>query len=444
VPFLWVETVRPAPAGYEVRFVGFKGDGDVLDVFFGGDAVVDEREMRGGPGEIKRGKGAEQVSAVDGPKPVSEDEVVDDAGPEIVGHAEGVGRHNGELFKAKERVGRKDERPDLMQVCVGEAEGFEHGGDVVGRLGDGGGLGDELGGLGTAGALPEGSFCFNIGEERAGDLGEERVEIGNNGLRQSARADGNLRDAVVDGGGFAEGPEESFVLSDGGEALRGGGEALCHAEGEADVDGERKAGARAAEGAGDGVEDGGVDEAFARTEIVVGQGEIALQRGSGQGADGLGVEGLSFGAEEDAGGGVVFLREFVGVEIVGCGEEPGCRGDGCWSVRDKAERASGGGLWGSVGCGDEHGFSGEGEGEVAERSVEGLLWQGGEADQKAAFGNSRRRGTEVDIGLGGGHRTILTFSVWLAAQILLGEQGSLLEQLLRGDSQMPISKPISG
>ena len=368
-------------------------------MLFGGDAVADEREMGGGPGQIKWGECAKQVSAVDGTKTVSEDEVVDDACPEIVGHAEVLQLHDGELFEAEERVGRKDQRPDLVQVGVGEAEGFQHGSNVVGRLGDGGGLGDELCGLGAASALPEGGFGFNIAEERAGDLGEERVEVWGDGLRQGARANGDLCDAVVDGGRFAEGPKESVVLSGGGEALRDGCKALGHAEGEADVDGQREAGARAEEGASDGIEDGGVDEAFARAEVVVGQGEIRLNRGPGQGADGLGMERLSFGAEQDAGRGLILLREFVGAKVVGCGENPGTGRDYGRSVGENTEGTSRGGLRGGVGCGDEDGFAGKGEGEVAERSLEGFLRQGDEADEKAAGGAGRGRGGKVDIGL---------------------------------------------
>ncbi len=90
---LWVEAVGPAPAGDEVGFVGFEGGGEVLDVFFGGGAVADESEVRGDPGEIERRERAEKVAAVDGAETVGEDEVVDDARPESVGHAEGVGRH---------------------------------------------------------------------------------------------------------------------------------------------------------------------------------------------------------------------------------------------------------------------------------------------------------------------------------------------------------------
>ena len=66
---------------------------------------------------------------------IGEDEVVDDAGPEIVGHAEVFRLHEGELLEAEERVGRKDEGPDLVEVGVGETEGVEHGSDV-GSVGD--------------------------------------------------------------------------------------------------------------------------------------------------------------------------------------------------------------------------------------------------------------------------------------------------------------------
>ena len=38
--------------------------------------------------------------------------------------AEGMQR---EMLQAEQRVGRKDQRPDLREVGVGETEGFEHG-----------------------------------------------------------------------------------------------------------------------------------------------------------------------------------------------------------------------------------------------------------------------------------------------------------------------------
>ena len=146
-------------------------------MFFRGGATADESKVRGDPCEIKRREGAEKVSAIDGAETKGEDEVVDDTGPEIVGHAEVFCVHERELFEAEERIGWQNERPDVVKIGVGEAEGIEHGGDV-GRPGDGRGETDGLIGLGAAGALPEGGFGVDVCEERAGDLGEESVDVG--------------------------------------------------------------------------------------------------------------------------------------------------------------------------------------------------------------------------------------------------------------------------
>ncbi len=126
------------------------------------------------------------------------------------------------------------------------------------------------GGWMAAGPLPEGGFGVDVGEERGGDLSEERVEIRGGGLRQGTGADIDFGDGVVGAGCLAEWPEEGIVLSGGGEALGGGCETARHAEREAEVDCEREAGAGAEEGAGDGIEDRGVDQSFARAEVVVG------------------------------------------------------------------------------------------------------------------------------------------------------------------------------
>ncbi len=121
------------------------------------------------------------MSSIDGAETIGKDEVVDDAGPEVVGHAEVFGMHDGQLLEAEERVGRQDERPDLVEVGVGETEGVEHG-CRVGRIADGGCLRDGLRGLGAAGTLPEAGFGINVGEEGAGDLSKEAVEVGCDGL----------------------------------------------------------------------------------------------------------------------------------------------------------------------------------------------------------------------------------------------------------------------
>jgi hypothetical protein len=152
----------------------------------------------------------------------------------------------------------------------------------------------------------------------------------------------------------------------------------------------------------------------------VGDGEVTLDGGLREGADGFGVERLGFGAEEHTGTGVIFLRHLVGVEVVGCGEDPGARGDRGDSVGEEAEGASGGVLRREVRGGDEDGFVGEGEGEVAERGLEGLLRQRNQANEKAAGGNGRGCCVEVDIGLRGGHRSSWTFSFRLTvAQVIV-------------------------
>ena len=87
---LWVEAVWPAPAGDEIGFVGFEGLGQLFDVLFGRRSGGGEEEMGGDPGEIERGERSEKMAAVDGAEPVGQDEVVEDAGPEGVRHAEAV------------------------------------------------------------------------------------------------------------------------------------------------------------------------------------------------------------------------------------------------------------------------------------------------------------------------------------------------------------------
>jgi len=106
---LWVEAVWPAPARYEIGFVGFESYGEILNMFFWRRSRADEGEMRGDPGKIERGERAEKVTAVYGAQAVGEDEVVNDARPEIVGHAKVFGLKHGKLLEAEQRVGRQDE-----------------------------------------------------------------------------------------------------------------------------------------------------------------------------------------------------------------------------------------------------------------------------------------------------------------------------------------------
>lgn len=406
---LWVEAVGPTPARHEIGFVGFEDGGHLLDVLLGGDAGADENEVGGDPGEVERGERAEEVTAVDGAKAVGEDEVVDDAGPEGVGHVEDLGLHGGESLDAEEGVWGEDEGPDLVEVGVGELEGLEHGRDLGETFGEPGGMGEGAGRAHAAGALPEVGLRVDIGEEGAGDLGQDGVEVGCDGLGEGAGADFDLGDGVVGDGGLGDGPDEGIVLSGCGKSLRYGSETLCHAQGESKVDGEGEARAHAEEGTGDGVEDSGVDEAFAGAEVVSGHGEISGSRCGGEGANGLGGEGLRLGAEEEAGAGAVLLRELEGVEIVGGGEDPGVGGGGRGGIRQELERTAGGELRRVVGCGDEDGLVGEGEGKVGEGSLKRVVGEGGEADEEAAGDGSGRLVGGVYVGLSGGHRSVGTF-----------------------------------
>ena len=94
------KAVGPAPARNEIRFVVLEGGGELLDVCLRSCAAIDENEVRGDPSQIKRSECAEEVTAVNSPQTISEDEVVDDARPECVGHTEVFGAHEGETLEA--------------------------------------------------------------------------------------------------------------------------------------------------------------------------------------------------------------------------------------------------------------------------------------------------------------------------------------------------------
>jgi len=282
-----------------------------------------------------------------------------------------------------------------VEVGVGETEGFEHGCGVW-RIGDVSCLWKRLSWLGATGSLPEGGFGVDVGEERAGDEGEETVEVAICGLRGGARGDFYFGDGEVGDCCFGEWPEERVILRGGGEPLSGGGETASHAKGEAEVDGKWETGSSAKQGAGDWVEDCRVDEAFPRTKLVVCDGEVVGEGGLGQGADGFGLQRLAFGTEKKTACGVVLLREFIGVEIVGCGENPWGGGDGCGSVRDDTKGAARGELRRSIRGGDQNGVIRKSEGEIREGGFEGFLREGNEAyEQAAGCCRCRRRGRGV-------------------------------------------------
>jgi hypothetical protein len=114
--------------------------------------------------------------------------------------------------------------------------------------------------------------------------------------------------------------------------------------------------------------------------MVVSDGEVGGEGGFCESANGFGVEGLAIGTEEETGGGVVFLREFISVEVVGCCEDPGGGGDCSRCVGDEAERTAGRELRSRVRCGDQDRVVRKRQGEVGERGIEGFLREGPQAD----------------------------------------------------------------
>src|ERR1035441_9242797 len=109
---LRIEAVGPAPARDEISFVALKGGGQVLNMLLRRGAAAGKQDVRSDPGKVERGERAEQVAAVDGAQAVGEDEVVDDAGPELIVHAEPGGRHERKVFEADQRLGREHQRPE--------------------------------------------------------------------------------------------------------------------------------------------------------------------------------------------------------------------------------------------------------------------------------------------------------------------------------------------
>src|ERR1700744_693766 len=91
-------------------------------------------------------------------------EVVDDARPKRRRHGEGGRLAKRELFECEKRLRRKDERPDLLQVAVGETKRLHHGRKLViwifGAAGRGWWFAAE-GRRERAGALPKGRLGFD-------------------------------------------------------------------------------------------------------------------------------------------------------------------------------------------------------------------------------------------------------------------------------------------
>ena len=149
----------------------------------------------------------------------------------------------------------------------------------------------------------------------------------------------------------------------------------------------------------------------------------------GESAESSWLEALGLGAEEQAGGGLLLLCDFEGVQVVGGGEkERGCggaggeRGGGVWEQAEVAEGPAGDGGVGGVRGGDEDvsmagGEVGEGESEMGEHGFERRRRKRSEADEQAGgrrrFGEVARRCSGLnggfDVAGSGGHCDDLSY-----------------------------------
>src|SRR5579863_7739131 len=62
----------------------------------------------------------------DCPLPVPQREIIDDAGPDIVGQAKMLRRSPGQLLQFEQRGRRQDDIPNLLQIPVTELESIKH------------------------------------------------------------------------------------------------------------------------------------------------------------------------------------------------------------------------------------------------------------------------------------------------------------------------------
>src|ERR1700722_1897716 len=129
---LRVESIGPAPARNEIGLGGFVRDGQAFEYLFDSSRVgrFGIAGKTSNPGQVERRHGFEQVVAIDGAKAMGQRKIVDDAYPQIVGHAKLFERQTGELSEFKKRGGRKHQYPDPLQGPVSQLESFDHASDV--------------------------------------------------------------------------------------------------------------------------------------------------------------------------------------------------------------------------------------------------------------------------------------------------------------------------
>jgi hypothetical protein len=221
---------------------------------------LDRARVGGDPGKVQRREGAQQVAAIDGAQAIGEGEVVNDAGPGLGRKDEAFGRRKGKALQGEQGLGRKNERPQLLQIGVGETEVVGKTAHIAGDFcGACGSRQRGHGGRGGEGArsLPEGRLGFDVGKERTCDGGEEIVEGAFRGLRKGVALEADFAHAEAGDGSLAYGPKDGVVACGDG-ALSGRSSTVQHAprengvgrQGVMDVHREQGVGQRIDQGSG--------------------------------------------------------------------------------------------------------------------------------------------------------------------------------------------------
>jgi len=163
------------------------------------------------------------------------------------------------------------------------------------------------------------------------------------------------------------------------------GQALGHAQGEAEIDGQGEPGAGSEQRAGERIEDGGIDQAGVRGQLVTGDGEVRWggENGVGEGADGGGSQRAGLGAEHEDGAGLVFFGQLAGADKISRGAGPGRAGGRSGDDADGRIEVFREGVRGS----DDQALGGERSGEADEYAFELLRGHGGQQHEESVAGS---------------------------------------------------------
>jgi hypothetical protein len=214
-----------------------------------------------------------------------------------------------------------------------------------------------------------------------GDQGKDGVEVRHSGWGLDARANVELVDGEPGYCGLVDRPKRCFALAGRGETVGGEGEAFGHAKRKAEIDGQGKPHMGSEECAGKRIEDGGVDQAGERRQIVAGDCEVGGggENGVGEVAECGRTERAGLRAQHEDGTRPVLFGKLVSVDEVRGGVGP--RGVSRRSGHDPQRRI--GVCRECVRGSDEQASRRERSGQFGEDTFELFRLHGGEQDEES-------------------------------------------------------------